>query len=117
MYDAKGKHPAMSASAAQSHPLPAPASRWLAAFCAVAIWLLGLLNVSPQLHAPLHHDCDEANHTCAITLFSHGAETTAVQVDLIFTPRLIFKGLVRSPLTLLRVTADRLPPTCGPPLC
>ena len=107
----------MSATAAQSHPLPMPAARWLAAFCALAIWLLGLLNVSPQLHAPLHHDCDEANHTCAITLFSHGVETTAVEVDLIFTPQLIFTGLARSPLALLRVNPDRLPPACGPPLC
>lgn len=107
----------MSASATQSHPLPMPASRWLAAFCALAIWLLGLLNVSPQLHASLHHDGDQANHTCAITLFSHGVETTAVEVDLIFTPQLIFKGLTRSPLALLRVTTDRLPPACGPPLC
>jgi hypothetical protein len=44
-------------------------------------------------------------------------ETTAVEVDLIFTPQLIFTGLARSPLALLRVTTDRLPPACGPPLC
>jgi hypothetical protein len=44
-------------------------------------------------------------------------ETTAVEVDLIFTPQLIFTGLARSPLALLKVNPDRLPPACGPPLC
>ena len=83
----------------------------------VVMYVLQRERLAQVGHAPLHHDCDEANHTCAITLFSHGVETTAVEVDLIFTPQLIFTGLARSPLALLKVNPDRLPPACGPPLC
>ncbi|MCX6950423.1 MAG: hypothetical protein EBT98_01935 [Opitutaceae bacterium] len=105
----------MAASVSQSDPLPTPAARWLAALCALAIWLLGLLNASPQLHGSLHHDGNQADHTCAITLFSHGVEATAVQVDLTLTPQLILLGAPVSPLERSGVNPDRLPPACGPP--
>ena len=106
----------MSASVPKSDPLHVPAHRWLAAFCALAIWLFGLLNISPQLHASLHHDGDQADHTCAITLFSYGVEATPVQVDLTFTPQLILLEAPLSPLDQPGVDTDRLPPACGPPL-
>jgi hypothetical protein len=58
--------------------------RCVAALNAVAIWLLGVFAVSPELHAHLHdhaghHGCDHAapgepDHRCAVTLFQQGVE-------------------------------------------
>jgi hypothetical protein len=48
--------------------------------------MLGLLAVSPELHAALHADADQADHTCAITLFGHGVEGTNASIDLVVAP-------------------------------
>lgn len=74
------------------HPpdtLPRPILRWAAAFCAVTIWLLGLLAGSPDLHASLHQDASLAGHSCAITLFHQGAEDPAPQVFFVTAPQLV----------------------------
>jgi hypothetical protein len=95
----------------------APAFRWVAVFCALAVWMLGLLAVSPQLHAALHGEADQPDHTCAVTLFSHGVETASVGPGLIVAPALFPFGECAPPPALLVVASpDRLPPGRGPPL-
>jgi hypothetical protein len=51
------------------------------------LWVLALA-ASPQLHEALHHDADEPDHDCAVTLFLHGAcdGTSAVQMVPVFLP-------------------------------
>ncbi len=63
----------------QIRTTPAPAHRWVAVYCALMVWVLGLLATSPQLHAALHSDADHQDHTCAVTLFSHGVENAVPQ--------------------------------------
>ena len=48
--------------------------------------MLGLLAVSPELHAALHKDADHADHSCAITLFSQGVEGTNTSINVIVAP-------------------------------
>lgn len=89
----------------------------MAVFCALAVWMLGALAVSPQLHAALHHDADQSDHTCAVTLFSHGVETAAIGPGLSFAPSLLPIGDCGPvPELALAAAPHRLPPGCGPPL-
>jgi len=98
--------------------MPAPAIRWVALFCAVAVWALGLLAVSPQLHAALHNDANHQDHTCAVTLFSHGVEEGAGIMASVSAPELHATGscLIQPAMPLAEVQ-HRLPPGCGPPRC
>lgn len=36
-----------------------------------------LMAASPSLHEYFHHDADQADHSCAVTLFTHGGVTMA----------------------------------------
>lgn len=103
---------------------PPPAARGLAALLAGLVWWLGVLGVSPELHAALHDehrgDCpaheSSAAHECAVTLFAHGADGFEA------APELVTIGAER---TLGRVAATaahdwaapehRLRDACGPP--
>ena len=58
----------------------------MAIFCALIVWMLGLLAVSPELHAAIHADANHADHSCAITLFGHGVEGTSSTIDLVIAP-------------------------------
>ena len=53
---------------------PVPAFRWTAILAALSIWILGLLAAAPHWHASLHSDASQQDHSCAVTLFSHGVE-------------------------------------------
>jgi hypothetical protein len=98
-------------------PLP-PASRWVAAFCALAVWLLGVFAASSELHGALHADADHAGHTCAITLFSEGIENPTDCAIVAVAPALFPAGDACAPQAApLTKTEDRLPPGRGPPLC
>lgn len=64
--------------------------RLVACLCAFAVWWLGVLAHSPELHAHAHasehpcspehghadhdHDANGEEHSCAVTLFQHGVE-------------------------------------------
>jgi hypothetical protein len=97
---------------------PAPRFRWAAGFCALLVLALGLLAISPQLHAALHGDANHQDHACAVTLFSHGVETAASGNCLASTPALFPAGpcAIQPALPVAEVPC-RLPPGCGPPLC
>ena len=75
----------MRPSATKDHR-PAPAFRWAAVLCALTVWVMGLLAASPQLHAALHSEANHQDHTCAITLFSHGVEEVTGPAELTVSP-------------------------------
>lgn len=86
-------------------------------FCALAVWTLGLLAVSPQLHAALHPDADQADHSCAVTLFSHGIESDAGFTCLTWAPLLfVEEACAIQPVSPVADILHRLPPGRGPPL-
>ena len=97
---------------------PTPTLRWVAGFCALLIWMLGLLAVSPELHAAIHADADHADHSCAITLFSHGVEGTTSSIDLIVAPLALSADLPAVPEIRLAVASRYLLlPGRAPPVC
>lgn len=101
----------------QTSEKPRPVLRGLAVFCALAVWMLGLLAASPQLHAALHTDADQTDHSCAVTLFSHGCDDGLGAVCLACAPILFVtcEKTVQPALPVADVL-HRLPPGRGPPL-
>ena len=96
---------------------PKPALRWVAVFCALTVWALGLLAVSPELHAALHTDADHADHACAITLFSHGVDNSTTQTDLVVEPLVMLAGSVDTSTTRPALAPDYwLLPGRAPPI-
>ena len=91
--------------------------RAVALFLVLSVWMLGLLAASPQLHAALHTDADQADHTCAVTLFSHGCEDGLGVICLDCAPVLFvaYESTVQPILSATDVP-HRLPPGRGPPL-
>lgn len=88
----------MPSPSAQSAALPRLPWRALAFGCAVAVWLLGILAYSPQLHARMHGHAEHAGdcshedgaaspgHTCAVTLFQNGVESPVWAVEVRIEP-------------------------------
>jgi hypothetical protein len=112
----------------------------IALTCAAIILLLGILSVSPRLHARLHglaasttqeahscraplHDAQEEAEThddtgCIVYVFHHGVEIIAGSVAP--TPPVTFEARVSAPAstTVLATIAGRLhPPSHAPPAC
>ena len=97
---------------------PAPALRWTAVFCALTVLALGLLAVSPQLHASLHCDAHHQDHACAVTFFSQGVEAVPGIMASVSAPESFVVGsCLGQPVTPVAEVQLRLPPGCGPPLC
>lgn len=93
-------------------------SRWLAVWLAATVWALGVLAVSPELHAELHADSDGHAHECAVTLFAHGADTLDAAPALQPQSDARELGRVAAPGTHVWAAPHyRLRPACGPPLC
>ena len=96
---------------------PGAAGRSLALLCALHIWLLGMLAVSPALHAALHADSDHGDHACAVTLFAHGTDDPAADPVLGGAPLSLAGALLPGRTEWPCGTGvDRLPPSCGPPI-
>lgn len=99
-------------------PKPTPALQWTAAFCALAVWVLGLLAANPQLHRTLHGDANHQDHSCAVTLFSHGVEQATGSSQAVCAPVLFPAGdCTVQPALPVAGGDNRFPPGRGPPLC
>jgi len=97
--------------------MPAAAIRWISAFCAAMVLMLGLLAASPELHARVHHDADHAGHTCAVTLFSQGLDHPAIGGELPLAPAMVIvSGLIPSEPQRIESVTDWLLPGRGPPV-
>jgi len=97
---------------------PGYAPKWLALLCAVNVWLVGLLAASPTLHSALHADANHGEHTCAVTLFSHGIEDGSADTALLVAP--LFFATDEASIQPAKPVAEplhRLPPGRGPPSC
>jgi hypothetical protein len=104
-------------NASPGNSLPRPALRWVAATCAVMVWMLGLLAASPELHARVHHDADHAGHTCAVTLFSQGLDHPELGSALAPEPALVVVAeVIPSELLQVESVMDWLRPGRGPPV-
>lgn len=99
------------------HPARPPRfARALAGLCALSVWLLGLLALSPELHDHVHEDATAAHHECAITLFQQGAENPLEFATLSLAPP-AHAGTTLAPADVPARTATdvRLQPGRGPP--
>lgn len=98
-------------------PVLPRSSRWLAALLAVTVWALGVLAVSPELHAALHGDSGEHAHECAVTLFALGADTLGTAPELLRVADARELGCVAPPPShAWSAPHYRLRPACGPPV-
>lgn len=107
----------MPRSTPSSATLPRPALRGLAVFCALTVWLLGILAGSAELHASLHKDAGLAEHSCGITLFGQGVENSVPPPNSVAAPSFVLVAMAH-PVEPLRAAlpSDRLPPGHGPPV-
>lgn len=86
------------------------------AFGALLLFLFVLaLQASPQLHHAFHHDSDEGEHHCAITLLRQGQVDVPAPVVVVIPPQtwielpaLVTVSIFSSPVELL--PAGRAPP-------
>lgn len=91
------------------------AQRLVALLCAFTVGALGILAASPELHAELHDDCCEAEHSCAITLFSHAVDAPAA-IELNIEPAVFRPGKIATEQRVgIRTCERRFPPGRGPP--
>lgn len=76
---------------------------------------LQALAVFPALHEMVHPDAGDADHECAVTLFSHGQVDAPATVPPVFCPPATVTFSPASPKVVF-VSADiRLLPGRGPP--
>ena len=79
------------------------------------VLLLNALAAAPALHELIHPDADQADHSCAITLFAHGqVDSASVDVPV----ALPAAGIETVPSIIFSVpgtTIENLPPGRAPP--
>lgn len=68
------------------------AGRLLAAWLIAQILFIAALAASPSLHRALHHDADNDDHECAVTLFIHGQVSTTATVMVVAAIAAFFGG-------------------------
>ena len=83
--------------------------------CAMILFLAALA-ASPSLHTWLHHDANEADHDCAVTLFLHGHVSATTIVPVMAVVAALFGGIALLAKTFELVSADyRFSPSRAPP--
>jgi hypothetical protein len=83
--------------------------------CAMVLFLAALA-ASPSLHECLHHDANEPNHECAITLFAHGQVNATTIVPVMAVVAALFGGIALLANTFELASADyRFSPSRAPP--
>jgi hypothetical protein len=83
--------------------------------CATVLFLAALA-ASPSLHQWLHHDADEADHDCAVTLFAHGQVNATTIVPVMAIVAALFGGIALLANTFELASADyRFSPSRAPP--
>lgn len=59
------------------------------------LFMVLAMAASPRLHEAIHHDADEGDHECAVTLFLHGAADDAAPAPVLTAVELTFVEAVR----------------------
>lgn len=73
--------------------------------CAMVLFLAALA-ASPSLHEWLHHDANEPDHECAVTLFVHGKVSATPVVPVIAVMAALFGGILLLAQTFVLASAD-----------
>jgi hypothetical protein len=73
--------------------------------CAMVLFLAALA-ASPSLHEWLHHDANEPNHDCAVTLFVHGQVSATTIVPVMAVVAALFGGVALLAKTFDLASAD-----------
>lgn len=73
--------------------------------CALVL-LLSALAASPSFHQWLHHDADNPDHECAVTLFSSGHVNAASLVPVAVVVIVFFAVLALLPQDFVPASAD-----------
>ncbi len=90
----------------------------LAGLLVVQLFLLLALGGSPTLHHALHHDSNQADHDCLVTVFTKGQLSEAATVPILFVLGIFTLCTVllpdRQPQSFFayRFDASRAPPSC-----
>lgn len=109
-------HSLAAVTAAPTALRPLRFTRGIATLCALAVWLLGVLAISPELHGHVHEDAAAPHHECAVTLFQHGAENPLTFSGLSLAPAEFAIATLAPIDAIARPAADvRLQPGRGPP--
>ena len=88
----------------------------VATLCAAIIFTLGLMTVSPEAHHLVHTDCNENGHSCAVTLFAQGTDSS-VPVNFTVVSFFSFSSVTLIPETpVIKASTYRLKPERGPPI-
>jgi hypothetical protein len=83
--------------------------------CAMVLFLAALA-ASPSLHEWLHHDANEPDHECAVTLFVHGQVSATTIVPVMAVMAALFGGIALLAKTFELASADyRFSPSRAPP--
>jgi hypothetical protein len=86
-----------------------------AVLCLGVLLLVQTMAAAPAFHAWVHHDANDPNHECAVTLFAHGqVHSPATGVEIAQAPAVL---IVLEPARSIDfVSTDvRLLPSRGPP--
>ena len=76
---------------------------------------LQALVASPVLHKCLHHDADQADHECAVTLLAHGNFDLASDIPVLITPSSFVIEGIQAPVSPVLEVEYRLLPGRAPP--
>jgi len=88
---------------------------FIASLPVALVLLLDAMAVCPALHESFHHDANEPDHQCAVTLFSHG-QVDSVSVDVpVTTPQIFVFALPQTRISAFRPVIENLPAGRGPP--
>jgi hypothetical protein len=83
--------------------------------CAMVLFLAALA-ASPSLHEWLHHDANEPDHECAVTVFVHGQVDATTIVPVMAVIGALFGGIALLARTFELASADYLfSPSRAPP--
>jgi hypothetical protein len=80
------------------------------------VLFLAALAASPSLHQWLHHDANEPDHECAVTVFAHGQVNATTIAPIIAFAAALFGGVALLAKTFELASADyRFSPSRAPP--
>jgi hypothetical protein len=89
----------------------------LAALLAGVILLLDAMAACPALHEMIHHDADEHDHHCAVTMLAQGkVDTATVDVPIINYSILPVETVSLAEIIVFSATIENLPPSRAPPV-
>jgi hypothetical protein len=88
----------------------------IASLLAGLVLLLNALAASPSLHEWFHHDANEPEHQCAVTMFAHGTvDTASVEVPL-SVPLTFVEAVPSVGISVFSPVIENLPAGRAPPV-